>query len=576
MIPYTESNKLKTMIKINWILHRLRILAKKKTKSKVIVHMFKMYNILREIKTFQPNEKINILKNGSIQYQLQKQKFSHLPPRHLLPGEIQNFSGNYLIREKADGILINQLPLGIFPNHDIINYQIKAEYIEDLDLYLIFDIDIPNTTIIDRYNFLRNAHCYTKNSSLKKINNFSEFIEMFDNERETLKIFLNENKNHTLKWYPKFGCLVNNVCINHELIKNIILENNICKKLNYSEPYNCDGLILSPIDGSREIKVKPLSMMTIDIMFNNKWVDRENNDLSNMIISDIKPKEGKIYRCNPILSKDKIKFRVDSYRYDKKKPNPGLIISSICNILKYDWTLDLCSNITCQQNYYYDKPKKLISKSLISMINQQRDAIFEQISILDPHINSNWLDLGCGKGKIINTIKKYNPKSYLGLDIDISCLVKCLKYHDEEQDVYLFNKCDLGNKWEETDGVWFNVNNIKYDYVIANFSLMHFFTDLFWNQLDQVVSVGTKFIFNLVSLTNLEWSESDSFLKIDNNQVIYKFEWIHDTIKTEPFISEEIVFRQLEKSNWKVISKKIGNSKHGLSRFYTWWVIEKI
>jgi hypothetical protein len=44
----------------------------------------------------------------------------------------------------------------------------------------------------------------------------------------------------------------------------------------------------------------------------------------------------------------------------------------------------------------------------------------------------------------------------LGLDIDITSLIKCLKYHDDNQDVYLFNKCDLSNCWKETSKQWIN------------------------------------------------------------------------------------------------------------------------
>jgi hypothetical protein len=106
---------------------------------------------------------------------------------------------------------------------------------------------------------------------------------------------------------------------------------------------------------------------------------------------------------------------------------------------------------------------------------------------------------------------------------------------------------------------------------------MHFFTDLFWEQLDKIVYVGTKFLFNLVlPTTKSEWIESDSFLKIVDDQVIYKFEWVHNEIKREPFISEEKLMNQLKKSNWKIINKHSVNSKHELSNFYTWFLIEKI
>ena len=590
MVPYIISKEnfeyIKPLIRINKVLHKLRILAKQKAKSKVINHNIKMYDILREIKTYSPNENRPILKNGSIHYQYQKQKFTNLPPRHLLPGEIHQYH-NFLIREKADGILIDNLPLGIFPSHDLVgNYQVKAEYIEELDLYLIFDIDIPNTTLIDRYNILRNAHTYTCNSKLETINKLDDFFEILKMERQTIIRFLKENKINSIKWYPKFACLVNDSELNDQLIQEIILSENF-----YYEPYICDGLILSPIDGSREIKIKPLSLMTIDLLYNpnnsnnnnannnannGKWVTRDQNDVSHLIIKSDIQKNGKIYRCKPILNGKHLSFSVDSYRYDKKKPNSNTVVNSICNIIKYDWSQDISRNKN-KELYYYDTPKKLSSPSLILMINSHRNILFEQIYKLEPSMNQKWLDLGCGNGKLIPLIKKYNPKLYLGLDIDVTPLTKCLKYHDENQDVYLFNKCNLAKQWDDTNGQWFS-DYKKYDYVIANYSIMHFFTDLFWEQLDHMVSIGTRFIFNIVSqsLKSLEWSENNSFLKIINDQVIYKFEWIHDDIKTEPFISEEKIFSQLEKSKWKLISKVTINSSHDLSNFYTWWMIEKI
>jgi hypothetical protein len=236
IIPYNNlkiNNNIKTLITINNFLHRLRIISKRRTKSKVINYNIKMYDILKEIKSFSPNKNKIVLKDGSIEYQYQKQKFTNLPARHLLPGEIHQYQ-NFLIKEKADGSLINNLPIGIFPEHEIINkYQVKAEYIEDLDLYLIFDIDIPNTTLIDRYNILRESHHYTYNTSLQSISNLDEFFEIFNNERKIIKTFLKENQEHSIKWYPKFGCLVNNSQLNDQLIQNIILEGELSKKLNY-------------------------------------------------------------------------------------------------------------------------------------------------------------------------------------------------------------------------------------------------------------------------------------------------------------------------------------------------------
>ena len=51
------------------------------------------------------------------------------------------------------------LPVDIFLICGLENY-VKSEYIEDLDLYLVFDIDIPNMNII-RYEYLRSIHHQT-------------------------------------------------------------------------------------------------------------------------------------------------------------------------------------------------------------------------------------------------------------------------------------------------------------------------------------------------------------------------------------------------------------------------------
>ena len=52
----------------------------------------------------------------------------------MLPGEIELIN-NFIIKEKADGELVYKLPKNIEPPFNI-NCDIKAEYIEDLDLYL--------------------------------------------------------------------------------------------------------------------------------------------------------------------------------------------------------------------------------------------------------------------------------------------------------------------------------------------------------------------------------------------------------------------------------------------------------
>ena len=561
-------------ILINKVLHKLRLIIRKKTTNKIIAYKSRMFNVLDEIKTFSPNIYKPVLSLGSNTYQYKQQQFNNIPPRHIFPSEIINYK-QFLIREKADGILINNLPIGVFPlNNTLNNYQVKAEYIEDLDLYLIFDIDIPNTTIIERYNILRQEHPYTAKTTLCEINSFEMFSKIINTERENIIKFMKENEDQTIKWYPKLACyyvpLNNNLAI--ELVNNIIFEttDNIFKLPHDTNAlFKCDGIIISPLNGDREIKVKSKFLMTIDLLYqNNKWIDRECNDWSYLITyADKNIKENKIYRCYPLGDK----FIVGEYRYDKKYPNPYNVIDNINNLIKHDW---ISTKLT---QPYYDTDLHIVKISkLITTIKYQKQLLIEHINKLEPSINKNWLDLGCGKGKLVSLIKQYNPKHYLGLDNDTKQLIKALKHHNLNNNI-IFNPCDLLNI-NKTTNTWYSITDkIKYDYVVANFSLMHFCNDSFWTFLNTITQSKTKFMFNLVSppIDTILWQEEQSFLKIEHELVNYKFEWVHNTVKTEPFISHEIINNFIQKYNWTIINHTVPNTNHKLVNFYNWWLLER-
>ena len=561
-----DKNVCKKAISINYVLHRLRLLAKKKYKTNVINRNVKMFNILNEIKTYQPNHIVKVLNTGSYNYQMNRMKFTNLPPRHLYPGEIGIYN-NFLLRDKADGILINNMPTNIFPsNYKINNNMVKAEYIEELDLYLVFDIDIMNTTIMERYNILRNMHPYTIHTKLQHINSIEEFYSIQKEEGVNLKRFLNDNIEHTIKWYPKFACNFNNNNNNKELIENIIYDT-----VKEYDLYKCDGLILTPINGDREIKIKPLHQMSIDLYYNgDDFVDRSNVIWTKYISLESVSKRIKlgIYRLYPKFIDNILYFTVGEKRFEKKKANTTEVVDNIIHIIKYNWRDTVKDTMI-----YYDMPKK-ITNNIINDIKMQRSLLETNINLLQPNNNAKWLDLGCGNGKLVNIIKKFNPRYYMGLDSDIKQLVRALRIQDENTDCY-FNPCNL-KTWDATNS-WFSIPDYKFDYIVANFSLMHFNTDEFWAKLNTLVHNDTKFIFNLVNTTSIvSWEKHNSYLKVDNDITKYYFEWVHSMEKTEPYISIEILQAYLNKYNWKIIKKFENTNNNSLGDIYDWFIATKM
>jgi hypothetical protein len=589
MLPYTRyqplyqhSSYFKQRLAMNYALHRLRLLVKRKIKNKRIMHYSNIFKVMDELKNYEPKQHIKVLSKGSENYQQNTQKFTNLPPRHLYPGELSLY-GEYMLREKADGILINNLPTNIQPYNSILHsYQIKAEYIEEMDLYLVFDIDIPNMKMIDRYNMLRSLHPITHNTELETIESLDQFISIFSKERKMILQFIKDS--NEIKWYPKFSVLVTNPdIINKQLLHHI--NHPKTYDIMNTEPYQCDGFILSPFNSNRDIKIKPTHLMTIDVLYkDNMWFDRENNNISCIICNTNKVglRNGSIYRCNPIILEDKnVIFNVDMYRYDKKRPNPQHIINSIINLIKTDWVK---TNLPSSISLYYPDKKQPLNKTqhnnIITQLQNQEKILKQELCNMKPENKMNWLDLGCGSGKAIPYIMQYNPKYYMGLDCDVRQLIRCLKYHDMNQDIYNFTPCDLSSDWNDNIYRWQNIPAIKFDYIVANFSLMHFFTDKFWSQLEQYVHIGTKFIFNLVNMEeNMEWRQNESYLKRYDDKVEYYFEWLGEK-REEKYIDITMMKEYLSKYNWKVntiykLDQHINANISSLHSCYSWYCVEK-
>jgi hypothetical protein len=332
--------------------------------------------------------------------------------------------------------------------------------------------------------------------------------------------------------------------------------------------FNCDGLILSPLDGKRELKIKPKKLQTIDLLYNGKkWIDSDNKEWDIEKIPN-KNYQNKVYRCYP----NNNKYIATEIRYDKKKPNSSKIIDQILNIYKFNWlgNIDLLVN----KDKYYELIKKVYNNDLINILSYQKNLLATVIKEIKPEINKNWLDLGCGKCKLYNIIKNiYIPKKYTGIDSDIKMLSKKYYIIDDLNNIVSLYPCNLNEKWDKIN-LWNTFDwTIKYNYIIANFSIMYFWTDLFWEQLNRVSDLNTILIFNVVK-ENVNWSYNNSYLISDNENTKIYFKWTHTKEHCEKLITDKLINDTLIKNNWKIKNKF--SPDNCLGSCYNWFIIIKI
>jgi ubiquinone/menaquinone biosynthesis C-methylase UbiE len=542
----------------NKVMHKLRCLMKRRYNKHLNHIKLELGPIIYEIKNLSSKKQV-VKQSNNI-----KSKFTLLPPRHILPVELLTLE-NVLIKEKSDGIQVNTLSMF----DEFSNCQIKAEYIEEHEIYLVFDIDLPNTSIKERINYLRLLHPFTKKlNNFQEINTVNDLITNIDYERKNLITYLSQNENK-VKWYPKAS-----FCIKKMTDELLSYFNNYVEKssnyVNIEGPIKNDGFIVTKTDVEyQELKIKSKDLLTIDLLFDGfKFIDQDNIVWSNMIINNKKYQKNKIYRCYPVNysvnGPINDQFEAREMRFDKKKPNTNKICDNVVNLIKYDW-LKPCEK---PNNYYYFNKNVTMNKKDIKSIDSNNNFLLNIISELELNNNLNWLDLGCGKGKYIESIKKYNPKKYLGMDADMMCLLKGYNKYNSEQ-TYNFYQCDLGKEWHETEYKYFTFNwQQKYDIVLCNFSIMHFNTEIFWNQLNLITKPNSIMIVNTVK-PNKEFKNGNSYLKSFENECKYYFDWVHKTEQTELLVD----FNNI--NNWKII-KTFENNFDDLTKCYKWYILRKI
>lgn len=553
MLPYIKETRDIYNPRINYLYIKLKLFIKKIRLNKNIKRNIQFNPVLFELIRFHSNKSMKVLKNNEI-------KLNTVPPHLMLPGEIELLN-NFIIKEKADGELVYKLPNNINPPFNM-KYDIKAEYIEELDLYLVFDINI-DMNIIDKYNFLRNKHYATSGRTIENVNSMNELIELINHEREIFINFINEDYDE-FRWYPKAAWniitldkkFINDIYdfINEESIYNTIILNN--------DYYENDGFIITQSDSDEEIKIKPRSLMTIDLEYDGiNFLDRDNNKYSIKTSDNFQSKKG-IYRCYPIEND----YIAKELRFDKKKPNPYNVVNNIINLSKIKYSIK-------EHIYYHDVNyknnkswKKVVSDNLKNLINVNNFM----------YKNNNILDLGCGKSKVLKL--KIDYTQYTGYDYDVYILLRNMKnMKSRTNNDIKFNYIDLSGDWNDTKDKFYDIKYNTYMNIYAVNSLMHFNTPLFWKQINKVSKVGTRFLFNVLRSNiskEIYWVDNNSYIKQNESIVELYFENVHSKPIIEKYITIKDVIDYLKKYSFKIIYKYVSDNNN-ITDLYEWYVCEK-
>lgn len=429
---------------------------------------------------------------------------------------------------KADGIYSE------IKNKDNI---FQCEYIEQLDMYLVFDSKKfhikHNNTLINRTNWIRSLHPYASKLPLPPIHNFEQLNTIIKKDTELLKEYLN-NTIDKLKWYPKPVFLLelpytSFLGILDENIDNILL-------------YKTDGWIVTNNDkiNMKSHKYKPKNELTIDILYkDDKWFSKECELYNVNNKDDID--DNTIWRCYW----ENNRWQPKELRLDKKIPNNQAIINNLEDIHNHYITAkDLIEKIG-SYNYYYNHNKDIkldVPKKWIDYLESQRELFRENILDIiqkNGHIK-NILDIGCGKG-FLNTVvdKNFNVT---GIDIDP------------------FNIYEVKNKYKGCayEWIWEDVNiynfslNKKYDLVVLN-NTIHTIDDInnFMQKINIITHDDSKVYIHFLDKESIKLNNVEFIKQIDDELYEFNLPWNCNNIK-EKIVSSIELNNIMNHNLWKL------------------------
>lgn len=501
-------NRIKTFLRVN-----MNRYVNKKYKS---IYGRKSV-MLNELLTYRPNKKYSILCDGSYMYKKLTQGYYQIKnPVMYNPSKLSS-NVNY-VTLKADGV--NETKMNMLTTYRI-EKMIKSEYIENKKLYLVYDINDSDMTYMERVIYLRRLHPL-KLEDMYEAKNIDELIKIFVKESRMESEWLNKNEDKYC-WYPKAFVKYRGNMLD---LSRYVFEDRMKLKLDYE----IDGLILN--NCGVDYKIKPKGMHTIDVEYKEGKFHSKNGVCKYKIenVDDVELEDNMIYRCYPSYSEDK--YVVGEIRYDKYVANNDDIIESIRN------------SYNSFSKRYYDDKKGLDEIDLMNVsISKKKTNKFLLELNLDK--SKGILDLGCGKGDLVNVLKDFD--NYTLIDVDTSNVRERNRLKNVDVLSMNLGMSEIDRKYKNK--IWVMINSLWY------------FSD---NMLKEIERVKPKeLVFNVHS-KNVKWESEKSYMRKLGDEIFYFYDWCHNEEHSEKYLNIDMISGKLKEMGYRMVKSKIFQSKNNL------------
>jgi len=180
----------KEYIKMNKLGTFLKIIMQKKYLTKMKNIKNKLTNLIIELNTYKPNTKKNVLSRGCRYYQIKDTSYSNLS---LSTTKVSFLEIKDVISNKYKNITHTKMLSSTKPFK--LNNLIKSIFIEETLTYLVYDINLPNMTYLDRIEYLRKINPLSKYYTIPIFTNNNQINEFIKKELA----YINQLSN---TWYP--------------------------------------------------------------------------------------------------------------------------------------------------------------------------------------------------------------------------------------------------------------------------------------------------------------------------------------------------------------------------------------